>query len=99
LLAEENKLGPARSVLEDHNLTSSFEALQVFPGGWIRRAWLFRQYDRIFASSNDGAGRRGTRNAVRHAARNTVKIIAGEPRDKRPLAPAAAATRTPGLPL
>jgi superfamily II DNA or RNA helicase len=99
LLAEENKLGPARSVLEDHNLTSSFEALQVFPGGWTRRAWLFRQYDRIFASSKAGSGRRGTRNAVRHAARNTVKIIAGEPRDKRPLAPAAAAPRTPGLPL
>ncbi len=82
VLAEENKLGPARAVLEDHKLTSSFEALQVFPGGWTRRAWLFRQYDRIFGSSKAGSGRRGTRNAARHAARNTVKIIAGERRDK-----------------
>ena len=61
VLAEENKLGPARAVLEDHKLTSSFEALQVFPGGWTRRAWLFRQYDRIFGSSKAGSGRRGTR--------------------------------------
>ena len=99
VLAEENKLGPARAVLEDHNLTSSFEALQVFPGGWTRRAWLFRQYDRIFGSSKAGSGRRGTRNAARHAARNTVKIITGERRDKRPVAPAAAAPGTPGLPL
>ena len=99
VLAEENKLGPARAVLEDHNLTSSFEALQVFPGGWTRRAWLFRQYDRIFGSSKAGSGRLGTRNAARHAARNTVKIITGERRDKRPVAPAAAAPGTPGLPL
>ena len=99
VLAEENKLGPARAVLEDHKLTSSFEALQVFPGGWTRRAWLFRQYDRIFGSSKAGSGRRGTPSAARHAARNTVKIIAGERRDKRPVAPAAAAPGTPGLPL
>src|SRR6188472_4101039 len=64
VLAEENKLGPARAVLEDHNLTSSFEDLQVFPGGWMRPAWLFRQYDRILASSKAGSGRRGSRNVV-----------------------------------
>ena len=75
VLAEENKLGPARSVLEDHNLTSSFEALQVFPGGWTRRAWLFRQHDRIFGQQGRFRGR-GDANAARHAARNTVKIIA-----------------------
>jgi superfamily II DNA or RNA helicase len=47
-LAEQSKLGLARSVLEAHQLTNRLDALQYFPGGWTRRAWLFGQYDRIF---------------------------------------------------
>src|SRR5207302_4975884 len=42
-LAEQSKLGLARSVLEVHQLTNRFDALQYFPGGWTRRAWLFGQ--------------------------------------------------------
>jgi hypothetical protein len=41
-LAEQSKLALARSVLEAHQLTNKFDALQYFPGGWTRRAWLFR---------------------------------------------------------
>src|SRR5258708_25701142 len=40
-LAEQSKLGPARSVLEVHQLTNRFDALQDFPGGWTRRAVAF----------------------------------------------------------
>src|SRR6266568_7896323 len=47
-LAEGHKLESARSVLEAHGLANRFGALQYFPGGWTRRAWLFRQHDRIF---------------------------------------------------
>src|ERR1700680_2106901 len=51
-LAEENKVGFARSVLEAHGLTNGYDALRVFPGGWNRRAWR---------SGRDGRGfpRRG----------------------------------------
>ena len=55
-LAQENKLGSARSVLETYGLTDCFSALHVFPGGFARRAWLSHLYDRIF--ERDGAGRR-----------------------------------------
>jgi hypothetical protein len=48
VLAQENKLEFARSVLEAHTLTSPFNALSVFPGGLARQAWLSQQYDRIF---------------------------------------------------
>jgi hypothetical protein len=55
-LAQENKLGLARSVLEAYGLTDGFNALCIFPGGFGRRAWLSQQYDRIF--ERDKAGRR-----------------------------------------
>src|SRR6266568_5363971 len=36
VLAEQSKLGPARSVLEAHGLATPFDALRVFPGGWTQ---------------------------------------------------------------
>src|SRR3981081_1833746 len=55
-LAQENRRGLARSELETHGLADRFDALRNFPGGWIRREWLFRQHDRILERKN--AGRR-----------------------------------------
>lgn len=46
--AQENRLLLARSLLEAHRLTDCFNALCVFPGGFEHRAWLSRQYARIF---------------------------------------------------
>src|SRR5947209_9255183 len=42
VLEEGNNLASARSVLEANGLANGFDALQVFPGGWTRRTWLFR---------------------------------------------------------
>ena len=53
-LAQENRLEPARSLLETHGLTDRFSALQNFPAGWTRREWLFRQHDRILDRRRSG---------------------------------------------
>jgi hypothetical protein len=57
-LAQENRLLPARSLLEAHGLTDWFNALRVFPGGFERRAWLSRQYARIFEPGKTVRSRR-----------------------------------------
>jgi superfamily II DNA or RNA helicase len=101
-LAQENKLGLARSVLEAHGLTDWFSALHIFPGGFARRAWVCHQYDRIF--ERDGAGRR--ERAASDAARkdkSRVETRRGALRDKSVPVPAAetpaAPTAPPPLPL
>ena len=101
-LAQESKLGLARSVLEAHGLTDWFSALHIFPGGFARRAWVSHQYDRIF--ERDGAGRR--ERAASDAARkdkSRVKTRRGALRDTSVPAPAAetpaAPTAPPLLPL
>ena len=96
VLAEQSKLGSARSVLEAHGLTNPFNALQVFPGGWMRRAWLLRQHDRIFGHDKPVRGR-GASDAGRRPAQDQAKIKPNKSRDKSPPAPAAEAP--PGLPL
>ena len=96
VLAEQSKLGSARSVLEAHGLTNPFNALQVFPGGWMRRAWLLRQHDRIFGHDKPVRGR-GASDAGRRPAQDQAKIKPNKSRDKSP--PAAAAEAPPGLPL
>jgi superfamily II DNA or RNA helicase len=103
VLAEENKLGSARSVLEAHGLATRFNALAVFLGGWTRRAWLFRQHDRIFGRSKAGSRKRATSEARRSGSRPPDRRKPGEPRDKNGPAPVAATPDAPpappGLPL
>jgi superfamily II DNA or RNA helicase len=79
-LVEQSKLGPARSVLEAHQLTNRFDALQFFPGGWTRRAWLFRQYDRIFECDIGGHRKGRTSGTERGRAQKTKP---GEPHRSR----------------
>jgi len=101
-LAQESKLGLARSVLEAHGLTDWFSALHIFPGGFARRAWVSHQYDRIF--ERDGAGRRerATSDAARKD-KSRVKTRRGALRDTSMPVPAAetpaAPTAPPPLPL
>src|SRR5215510_14729122 len=101
-LAEQSKLGLARSVLQAHQLTNRFDALQHFPGGWTRRAWLFRQYDRIFECDIGGHRKRRTSGTKRSRAQKTKP---GEPHRSRLVraGEAPAALPTPpapaGLPL
>lgn len=46
-LAQQNKLGQARAVLERHGLNQWHEAMRAFPGGWLRREWLADRLDVI----------------------------------------------------
>ena len=100
VLEEGNNLASARSVLEANGLANGFDALQVFPGGWTRRTWLFRRHDRIFGRDQAAAHRRAVSNAD---TRRPVKIKASEPRHKRAPAPAVKAPVTrvapPSLPV
>jgi superfamily II DNA or RNA helicase len=95
VLEEGNNLASARSVLEANGLANGFDALQVFPGGWTRRTWLFRRHDRIFGRDQAAARRRAVSNAD---TRRPVKIKASEPRHKRAPAPAVEAPVTPVAP-
>ena len=95
VLEEGNNLASARSVLEANGLANGFDALQVFPGGWTRRTWLFRRHDRIFGRDQAAARRRTVSNADN---RRPVKIKAGEPRHKCAPAPAVEAPVTPVAP-
>ena len=95
VLEEGNNLASARSVLEANGLANGFDALQVFPGGWTRRTWLFRRHDRIFGRDQAAARRRAVSNAD---TRRPVKIKASEPRHKRAPAPAVETPVTPVAP-
>jgi superfamily II DNA or RNA helicase len=95
VLEEGNNLASARSVLEANGLANGFDALQVFPGGWTRRTWLFRRHRRIFGRDQAAARRRAVSNAD---TRRPVKIKASEPRHKRAPAPAVETPVTPVAP-
>jgi SNF2 family DNA or RNA helicase len=100
VLAEENQLGSARSVLQAHGLTTRFGALQVFPGGWTRKEWLFRRHDRIFERNKTAPRKRTTSEAGRNRVQTPVKGKPNEPRGKRMPSPAAEAPPAPpGLPV
>jgi superfamily II DNA or RNA helicase len=89
-LAQQNRLGLARSLLQAHGLTDSFDALRVFPGGFGRRTWLAGQYARIFERDKPARGKRP-------AAAPARKIK--PPAEPKPAADAPAAPmRPPPLP-
>jgi hypothetical protein len=46
-LAQQNRLGPSRALLERHGLTRWHEAMIAFPGGWARSMWLSDHLDTI----------------------------------------------------
>src|SRR5262245_12921808 len=56
-LAQENRLASARSLLQAHGLTDWFTALNIFPVGVERRAWLSSQYATIFAADKPARSR------------------------------------------
>jgi len=81
-LAQENKLAAARSVLEAHGLSDSFDALRHFAGGWTRREWLYRQHARIFERDKSVRRKRAAPATKRGRASSPAKTKPGEPRDK-----------------
>jgi superfamily II DNA or RNA helicase len=101
-LAEEGRLGLARSELEAHELANRHDALRNFPGGWTRREWLFRQHDRIFERDKIGRRKRAASDAKRSAGQSPRKAEPSETRgNSAPVAVGATpqAAAPPGLPL
>jgi superfamily II DNA or RNA helicase len=94
-LAQENRLLPARSLLEAHGLTDRFNALRVFPGGFERRAWLFLQYARIFELDRTAPRKRLASGPVRKAKSPAKRPAKPRPAVETPVAP----TIPPPLPL
>jgi superfamily II DNA or RNA helicase len=101
-LAQHNRLGLARSLLETHGLTDWFNALQVFPGGFERRAWLSRQYARIFERDKTAPSERSAsvtvqraKSPVKPGPRAPRRTIVPIPTAEPPIAP----TAPPPLPL
>ncbi len=69
---QQNKPVVARAILEQHGLTSRFEVLRAFPGGWNRLEWLDERLASILAKPNRkpagaSAYRTGARTAPRIA--------------------------------
>jgi superfamily II DNA or RNA helicase len=91
-LAQENKVTLARSLLEARGFTSSFGALQNFPGGFARRAWLFRQLDRILKPDKVGRGKRARSDAERRERQSPPKIKPVEPPNQSVVVGAAGET-------
>jgi superfamily II DNA or RNA helicase len=97
-LAQENRLGLARSLLEAHGLTDSFNALRVFPGGFERRTWLARQYARIFEHDKPARSKRLAPGPAGKA-KTLAKTLAKNPTRPKPVAEAPVApVRPPPLP-
>ena len=85
VLAQEGRLGSARSELNAHELGDRFEALQNFPGGWTRREWLFREHDRIFGRGKAAGGKRKVADVGRRRskARPRASRVSRAPRARR----------------
>ncbi len=57
-LAQQNKLAPARVLLERHGLAAWTSAIRAFPGGRAQFVWLRDQIDRIMGRAVRGAAKR-----------------------------------------
>src|SRR5512132_106391 len=98
-LAQQNRLGPARALLERHGLTSWHEAMIAFPGGWARSVWLSDHLDTIMGR-RPAARQRATTGGDKATSKPAVKARPTE-RSRNPPARATAdrPAPLPGLPL
>jgi superfamily II DNA or RNA helicase len=51
-LAQQNKRDMALAILTRYGLTFQYDALRVFPGGWARHAWLFKQHANVIGRAD-----------------------------------------------
>ena len=99
-LEQQNKPAMARAILERHGLTSPFEALRVFPGGWKRRDWLNKRLGNIFGKPppyslpRAGKGREENRKPAAVLAGRTKAATAPKKTLKEAAKPAIKAPRT-----
>jgi superfamily II DNA or RNA helicase len=100
-LAQQNKVGAACTLLQREALTSHYEAMRAFPGGWIRRDWLIDRLDRILDWNRPAKRKRAASGADRTPrkastkARTPMRPVA-QPHDAPPAATAPPAA-APGL--
>jgi superfamily II DNA or RNA helicase len=92
---QQNKPGVARALLERHGMTSPFEAMQAFPGGWERRKWLYRLHNNIFGTPSL---KRGSRSAAGTALKPASKVAPKATANKAIKAPAKAARKDTAAP-
>src|SRR5215472_9414961 len=99
-LEQQNKPAMARAILERHGLTSPFEALRVFPGGWKRRDWLNKRLGNIlgkpppYSLPRAGKGREENRKPAAVLAGRTKAATAPKKTLKEAAKPAIKAPRT-----
>jgi SNF2 family DNA or RNA helicase len=97
-LAQQNKLAPARVLLERHGLAEPYVAFRAFPGGMVRRKWLADRLAAILEQQSSAERRRANSGTGRAATKPARKPrVADSPR-RMPTAPAEAAAAAPGLP-
>ena len=94
-LALQKKLGPARALIERHDLAFCGNAIRAFPGGLERYSWLAAQLDAILGQSKPrqrktfrGDGKSTTKPAARHQ----VSVLS-----ERTPAPVAAPAAAPAI--
>ena len=90
-LGLQNKLIPARALLERHNLTNWRDAMRSFPGGWERRFWLDERLEAIM-------GRERPLRARGPAVKPAAKAPPKSSPPTRPAAPPPAPAPQPSLP-
>jgi superfamily II DNA or RNA helicase len=69
----QNKNVMARAVLERHALTSPYDAMRAFPGGWERREWLSERLVNILGKERKTAQRHAASPAARTATKTSSK--------------------------
>jgi superfamily II DNA or RNA helicase len=89
-LAQQNKLAVARTILEQYRLTSPFEALRVFPGGWKRREWLNERLANIL-------GKSGRKRATAPVGRTSKTTLKAAPKAAIKVAPETASKIAPKI--
>jgi superfamily II DNA or RNA helicase len=97
-LMRQNRRKAARELLERHELTTTYDAMPYFPGGWARSKWLSVQLDQIMGretpvletAKEKTKGKTTAKGASKGASKSQQQSAAPDP------APTPSA---PGLPL
>ncbi len=98
-LAQQNKLGPARALLERHGLTHWHNAMSAFPGGVARSRWLSERLGTIMGRERSVSRRRPASGKSRAPSKPAARTRPEErPRKAVPAQVAPVSTALPGLP-
>lgn len=97
-LGLQNKLSPARWLLERHGLTELRVAMQVFPAGWEQTRWLRALVDKIMGRERPVRGRKpAVKNSAKPAAKSGGNPAAGASRAPSAVGPKSARSKPLGV--